>query len=79
VCVRYRLPDGTETAEFPSHQSDFHHCRPVFDTLAGWESAIGDGLPGAARAYVDYVSESLDVPVTLVGTGAERERVLVLD
>src|SRR5216110_280443 len=24
VCVRYRLRDGTETEDFPAHQSDFH-------------------------------------------------------
>src|SRR5262245_66306383 len=35
VCVRYALPDGTETEHFPAHQSDFHHCRPVFQTLSG--------------------------------------------
>ena len=29
VCVRYRLRDGTETSDFPAHQSDFHHCEPV--------------------------------------------------
>ena len=29
VCTRYRLPDGTESGDFPAHQSDFHHCRPV--------------------------------------------------
>ena len=78
VCVRYSLPDGSETDEFPAHQSDFHHCRPVFDTLAGWEAHITDGLPAAARAYVGYVEDALGVPVALVGTGAERERVLVL-
>src|SRR5262252_1424751 len=27
VCVRYLLPDGSETEEFPAHQSDFHHCK----------------------------------------------------
>ena len=37
VCVRYRLPDDSETEDFPAHQSDFHHCRPVFEVLAGWE------------------------------------------
>jgi adenylosuccinate synthase len=78
VCVRYGLPDGSETEEFPAHQSDFHHCRPVFDTLPGWESHIEDDLPPAAHTYVEYVSGALGVPVTLVGTGAERERVLVL-
>ena len=78
VCVRYRLPDDSETEDFPAHQSDFHHCRPVFEVLAGWEQPIEDELPDAARAYVRFVEEALDVPVTLVGTGAAREHVLAL-
>jgi adenylosuccinate synthase len=77
VCVRYLLPDGSETDDFPAHQSDFHHCRPVFEVLRGWGSEIGsDGLPAAARAYVSFVETALGVPVTLVGTGASRDRVL---
>jgi adenylosuccinate synthase len=76
VCVRYVLPDGTETPHFPAHQSDFHHCRPVFESLEGWEQALGDELPPAAQAYVEFVERELDVPVRLIGTGAERERVL---
>ena len=79
VCVRYRLPDGSETEEFPAHQSDFHHCRPIFETLPGWRDELGaDGLPPAAREYVSFVERALGVPVTLVGTGASRERVLAL-
>ena len=81
VCVRYRLPDGTETEHFPAHQSDFHAARPVYETLAGWEEPLDtcssvDELPGAARAYVDFVERELDVEVALIGTGAERESVL---
>jgi adenylosuccinate synthase len=81
VCVRYRLRDGTETAEFPAHQSDFHHCRPVYETLPGWEEPLDEvtalsDLPANARRYVEFVERELEVPVSLVGTGAERERVL---
>jgi adenylosuccinate synthase len=76
VCVSYVLPDGTETPNFPAHQSDFHHCRPVFETLEGWRQPLGDELPDAAQAYVEFIEQGLDVPVRLVGTGAERERVL---
>jgi adenylosuccinate synthase len=76
VCVRYALPDGAETEHFPAHQSDFHHCRPVFETLPGWEEPLADGLPEAARTYVEFVERELDVPVRLVGTGAGREAVL---
>jgi adenylosuccinate synthase len=81
VCVRYRLRDGSETAEFPAHQSDFHHAEPVYEVLAGWNEPIGDAagfeeLPEQARRYVEFVDHELGVSVSLVGTGAERERVL---
>jgi adenylosuccinate synthase len=77
VCVRYRLPDGTETPDFPAHQSDFHHCRPVFEPLCGWQQELtGAELPDAARRYVELVERELEVPVELVGTGAERARVV---
>jgi len=79
VCVRYRLPDGSETEDFPSHQSDFHHCAPVFETLPGWrEHLTGPTLPAAAAGYVSFVAGALGVPVTLVGTGAARDAVLTL-
>ena len=81
VCTRYRLPDGTELNEFPAHQSDFHHARPVYETLPGWEEPLDDELPAAARAYaarryVEFVERELEVDVSLIGTGAERERVV---
>jgi adenylosuccinate synthase len=76
-CVRYRLPDGSETDDFPAHQSDFHHCEPVFEVLAGWREELrGAVLPTAAAAYVAYVGEALGVAVDLVGTGASRDAVL---
>jgi adenylosuccinate synthase len=81
VCVRYRLRDGSETEHFPAHQSDFHHAQPVWEVMPGWQGPL-DGasrleeLPAAARSYVSFVAEQLDVPIELVGVGAARERVL---
>jgi adenylosuccinate synthase len=76
VCVRYRLPDGSETDEFPAHQSDFHHARPVYERLPGWREPLDGELPGAARAYVEFVESALDLEVSMIGTGAERESVV---
>jgi adenylosuccinate synthase len=76
VCVRYRLRDGTETEDFPAHQSDFHHARPVYEVLSGWETPLDGELPDAARAYVEFIERALEVEVSLVGTGAEREQVV---
>jgi adenylosuccinate synthase len=81
VCTRYRLPGGSETEEFPAHQSDFHHAAPVYETLPGWREPLdavtdADSLPEHARRYVEFIEDQLEVEVSLVGTGAERERVL---
>jgi adenylosuccinate synthase len=82
VCVAYLQRDGSETRHFPAHQSDFHHARPVWQMLPGWEQPLDnaftrDELPANARAYVEFVEAELEVPVELVGVGAARERVLV--
>jgi adenylosuccinate synthase len=81
VCTRYRLRDGTETDEFPAHQSDFHHAEPVYEVLPGWEQPLdriesSAKLPDAARRYVELVERELGIEVSLIGTGADRERVL---
>jgi adenylosuccinate synthase len=78
VCVRYLLPDGHETVDFPAHQSDFHAARPVYELLEGWSEPLDGELPPAARDYVAFVERELEVEVSLVGTGAERESVVAL-
>ncbi|HEY3069074.1 MAG TPA: adenylosuccinate synthase [Gaiellaceae bacterium] len=77
VCTRYRLPDGTETEEFPAHQSDFHHARPVYETLPGWREPFENGLPEAARRYVEFVESALELEVGMIGTGADRASVVM--
>src|SRR5262249_40607208 len=70
VCTHYRLRDGTVTADFSAHQSDFHHARPVYKTLAGWQAPL-DGiadcasLPREAREYVEFIERSLGVEISL--------------
>ncbi len=82
MCVRYRLRDGSETADFPAHQSDFHSARPIYETLPGWREPLDgvtalDDLPPGARRYVELVAREIEVDVSLIGTGAERESVLM--
>ena len=81
VCVAYRLRDGSVTEDFPAHQSDFHHAEPVFEELPGWGSDLScitawSDLPGAAQAYVRWVEERLELPVTMVGVGQRRDQIL---
>jgi adenylosuccinate synthase len=81
VCTAYRLPGGEVTRELPAHQSDFHQAEAVYEELPGWLEPLDEAeelsaLPDAAREYVELVEREVGVPVALVGTGRERERVL---
>jgi adenylosuccinate synthase len=82
VCVAYELRDGTQTTEFPAHQTDFHHAKPVFELLSGWAGSLDhvetlDDLPDEAQRYIAFIEQELEVDVCLVGTGQSRERVLM--
>ncbi len=83
VCTGYQLADGSLAEEFPAHQSDFHHARPVYEELPGWGhdlSAITayDDLPAQARGYLEFIEGQVGVPVALVGIGQRRDQTIMM-
>ena len=83
VCTAYELADGTITRDFPAHQSDFHHAKPVLEVAPGWQRPIAEvrraaDLPGEAREYLDLIEREVGVAVTLAGVGQRRDQILAL-
>ncbi|MDQ3676576.1 MAG: adenylosuccinate synthase [Actinomycetota bacterium] len=81
VCMTYSGPDGAEFHSFPYHQSVLHHARGEYIELAGWKEDITEcrspaELPAAARAYLEFIAEQVQVPVVLVGVGPGRDQVI---
>ncbi len=81
VCVAYETKDGERLGELPDNQSVFHSCRPVYEEVPGWTEDITearelDELPPRARRYVDLIAATLDIPITLIGTGQGRHQVI---
>ena len=77
----YSGPDGAEFSDFPYHQSVLHHARGEYIELDGWTEDIGEcrrpaDLPQAARDYLNFIAEQIEVPVVLVGVGPGREQVV---
>ncbi|MEY3344741.1 MAG: hypothetical protein RL125_462, partial [Actinomycetota bacterium] len=73
VCVAYEI-DGKRVEELPASQSDFHHAKPIYEFLPGWNEDISkakslDQLPANAKAYVKYLEEISGAPVSAVGVG----------
>ena len=76
------VPAAARRASSPRTRATSTRREPVYETLPGWEEpldACGSrrrAARDAARRYVEVVERELDVEVTLIGTGADRERVL---
>ncbi|NBI68734.1 adenylosuccinate synthase [Pseudoflavonifractor sp. 60] len=76
VCTGYEI-DGTVTSSFPTTPA-LLRAKPVFETLPGWKQDIRGctdyrALPANARAYVDFLEQRIETPITMVSTGPKRE------
>jgi adenylosuccinate synthase len=83
ICVAYEDEEGRRYDYVPYHQSVLHKVRPVYETLPGWKSEIGqvsrfEDLPKAARTYVAALEALVGVPVTYVSVGPAREQLVVM-
>jgi adenylosuccinate synthase len=81
VAVRYRGPEGATFDEFPYHQSILHKAEGEYIPLPGWDEDISgarslEDLPQNARAYLDYISDFLGIPVVMVGVGPGRDEMI---
>ena len=81
VCVAYDV-DGVRQDEMPETQTEFHHARPIYEYLDGWEADISgvrafDDLPEAAQRYVLAVEELSGTPVSAIGVGQARDATIV--
>ena len=81
VCVAYKDDKGVEVNHFPSSLSYLAKCKPVYKTFPGWSSSgidIKDGIiPDEMKNFLDFVSESLNIPISIVSLGPGREETII--
>ena len=83
VCVAYQL--GDERLEVaPAGADALAQCVPIYESLPGWSDATEgqrgmNDLPKAAADYIKRLEQWLDVPITIVSTGPDRDDTIVLN
>lgn len=82
VCVAYEY-NGSRLTEFPSSLTVLYNCKPVYKELPGWMKPTSNArrlqdLPSNARRYLDYISESLQIGISIISTGPERSQTIVV-
>lgn len=83
VCVAYEI-DGRRVEELPYNQSDFHHAKPIYETLPGWTEDISKAktfadLPKNAQAYVKALEEMSGAPISAIGVGPGRDETIEIN
>jgi adenylosuccinate synthase len=81
VCVGYQY-NGKPLEEFPADVETLAQVEPVYHTLPGWRKRTPGilevkDLPTAAREYLHFISEKLQVEIGMVSTGPERDATIV--
>jgi len=79
VCTHYKSK-GKITEQMPFDISR-NPVTPVYKTMQGWQCDFNiisdaDNLPDNMKTYIDFIEDSLQVPVVIVSVGPDRSQTL---
>lgn len=81
VCTHYQLPDGTVTEQMPYDLTDIE-VTPIYKSMKGWGDTL-EGVrnyadaPTELKEYVTYLETELNVPISFISTGPDREECIM--
>ncbi|AGX88073.1 adenylosuccinate synthase [Candidatus Symbiobacter mobilis] len=79
LCTGYEL-DGQRIDILPSAAEEIARCRPVYETLPGWDCTAHvtryEDLPQTARNYLERIEQCTGVPVHIVSTSPDRDHTI---
>ncbi|MCT4588950.1 MAG: adenylosuccinate synthase [Carboxylicivirga sp.] len=80
AATAYKLPDGTVTEEFPFELTD--DVEPIYTEIKGWKEDLTgvkseDEFPQELKDYIAYLEKELEVPITIISVGPDRDQTIV--
>lgn len=81
VCVAYDC-GGHVTEDFSTNLEFLKNAKPVYQEFSGNFGDLSgcrtfEELPENAKAYIRFIEEYIGIPVKFIGTGAQREAMIV--
>ncbi|MCL5260842.1 MAG: adenylosuccinate synthetase, partial [Gammaproteobacteria bacterium] len=82
ICTGYKCK-GKILDVAPETLDDFTACEPIYEELPGWQDSVFGiteftKLPKKAIEYIKRVEELVQIPVTIISTGPERDSTIIL-
>lgn len=80
VCTQYNI--NGQLHDFPAYETLNSNISPVLESHAGWKTRISsfrkwDELPAQFRDYVVSIEQSLNVPVSVISLGPNRDQTVI--
>ncbi len=81
ICVAYKYK-GSIIKNFTTNMKVLQNCQPVYEELDGWWDDITkaksyDQLPNNAKKYLNRIEQLLQVPISIISVGPNREQTIV--
>src|SRR6202795_3654962 len=81
VCVGYKI-DGGIALTPPLLSEHFGSAQAVYEEHPGWkENTVGvrsyEALPANARSYLERLQSLVEVPITIISTGPDRDQTII--
>ena len=82
LCVGYGN-ENEVTTDYPYDQNILNTAEPVYEILDGWTEDITsvnkfDDLPENAKKYINAIEDFIEVPITFISVGPERNQNIVI-
>ncbi|MEM7616941.1 MAG: adenylosuccinate synthase [Pseudomonadota bacterium] len=83
ICVGYEY-DDKKYDYLPASINIQKNLTPIYETLEGWQSQTYkansyEDLPEKAIKYIKRIEELIEVPITIISTGPERNETIMLN
>jgi len=82
ICIEYEC-NGDKIRDFPADLDLLGNCRPVYESLPGWQEDISKirnfkDLPQNTKNYLNRIEELAQVPIGIISVGPGREQTILL-
>ena len=82
ICTGYEYR-GQKIDDFPADLNVLDKCKPIYETLPGWEQDISairkyDELPLNTQKYLRRIEELAETPICIISVGPGREETILL-
>lgn len=88
ICTAYKdIRTGEEYKDLPAKANFLKYAQPIYETVDSWkkegrkssEAKSVRDLPLGALAYLKKLEEILEIPITIVSVGPNREQTILLE